>query len=695
MMGARGREAGRTGAGTGRRRLLLTFWILAAAGLLWRSVDLQVVQGAQWRAEADRQHRMSGEVPAARGLIRDRSGAPIALSLETYLVSVAPHEVRDTTAVMNHLSDVLGLSGGEAQRLFQSNRRWIPLRGRHPVAVREALSGITGVYVQRDLRREAPHGDLLLGVLGAVIDGEGQGGVEQIFEEHLRGTPGLEVLARDSRGRPLPGESWMVQPPRQGGDVVLTIDLDLQEIAAEALRDALDRTGSRGGDLVVTDPRTGEILALVSMTEDGARSTAAITAPYEPGSTLKPFTVATLLQTGKATLADSIDTGDGRWRVHGRTITDVQRVGHTDLEHALRASSNIALAKLVERLTPAEQFEGLRDFGFGVRTGVDLPGEASGSLTRPQSWSRQTAASLAIGYEVSVTSLQLAMAYSALANGGVLMEPRLIREVRGPDGALLEEWQPRAVRRVVSPEVAREMSVALAGAVEDGTGTRAGLSAFSVAGKTGTSRVHTGAGYAPDQYLATFGGFFPAEDPQLVVFVKLDRPQGEFFGGATAAPVTRATMEAVLAAHSPPLDRSALAAVARHQRSDRTAGQGSSTPPMGMMRVDGAPGPTFVSLPMESPEVRLQEGEEEREISASGLPEAETPGLIRIPRVDGVAPRVAARRLHGLGLYVHWDLTSGAVVGTDPDAGALVAVGDTVRLIAAPDSRRTLAGAQP
>jgi len=356
---------------TGRRRILLTFWILVGIGLLWRSVDLQVVQGADWRAEAERQHRMTGEIPAARGAVLDRSGTPVVLSMEAFAVSVAPHEVRDTTAVVKRLSDALGLSPDQARRPFLSDKRWVPLAGRHSVAAREALSGITGVYVQRDLRREAPHGPLLSGIVGAVIDNVGQGGVEQAFDGLLRGNPGMEVLARDSRGRPLPGESWVVQPPLPGGEVVLTVDLDLQEIAVEALQEALERTGARGGDLIVTDPRTGEILAMVSMADGSPRSLAALTAPYEPGSTLKPFTVATLLQSGKATLADSVDTGEGRWRVAGRTLTDIQRVGHTDLGQALRASSNIAMAMLAERLTPAEQFEGLRDFGFGAhRRGV-------------------------------------------------------------------------------------------------------------------------------------------------------------------------------------------------------------------------------------------------------------------------------------------------------------------------------------
>jgi cell division protein FtsI (penicillin-binding protein 3) len=651
-----------------RSRILLGFWLLCGAGLLGRAVELQLVQGGEWRAEAERQHRTTGEIPAARGTVLDRSGVPLAVSHEVFRVSIAPHEVRDTTGTVEEVAMALGLSEAAVRGTFAGSRRWVPLPGRFPPSAREALARKRGVYVERDLRRVNPHGDLLRGVLGAVIDEKGTGGVEQQFEEHLRGTAGSEILARDSEGRPIPGESWVVQPPRSGGQVVLTLDADLQEIASEALREAMDSTGARGGDLVVTDPRTGEVLALVSIVDGDEGGLSAINAPYEPGSTLKPFTVATLLATGKASLADSVDTEGGQWRYAGRTITDVHNAGKVDLAHALRVSSNVGIAKVAQRLTPSEQYEGLRDFGFGVPTGVSLPGEVGGLLRRPERWQGMSPASLAIGYEISVTPLQMALAYGALANGGTLMEPRIIREVRDPIGRVIESFPPRAVRRVISPEVALEVNQALVDAVQDGTGTRARLATFSVAGKSGTSRAYSaGGGYEAGAYFASFVGFFPAEAPQLVVFVKLDRPKGQYYGGATAAPVTRATMEAILAAHSPPLDREALAVIARSYAAPRPrAHEGAGVVPIGS-GIEGAPVPAFASV---------ARGGGGAAGTAAPLPEG---GMI-LPDLRGQAPRTAIRRLHGLGLVVLWE-APGVVERIVPAPGSVVMAGDTIRLL--------------
>lgn len=661
-----------------RRRLLLGFWLLCGIGLLWKCAELQMVQGAEWRAEADRQHRTTGVVPAARGQVLDRDGVPLAISHEAFRVSIAPQEVVDTAATVELLAETLDLARPEVSRSFAGDARWVPLRGRHPPSVRDRLNGVRGIYVERELQRFYPHGDLMSGVLGSVIDARGAGGIEQAFDEHLRGAPGAEVRARDPQGRPLPGQTWTIQVPRAGGQVVLTLDADLQEIAHEALREALHATGARGGDVVVTDPRNGDILAMVSVKDGKASHLAGINTPYEPGSTLKPFTVAALLNAGKAALSDSVDAGSGSWRVAGRTITDVHSPGATDLANALRVSSNVGIAKVAQRLTPAEQYEGLRDFGFGAPSGIDLPGEVGGRLTRPRRWSSQSPASLAIGYEIAVTPLQMAMAYGALANGGVLMQPRIVREIRDPAGRTVERSSPVAVRRVVPGQIAQEITHTLVGAVEDGTGTRARLATFSVAGKSGTSRAHGPNGYELGAYYASFAGFFPAEDPQLVVFVKLDRPQGEYYGGATAAPVTRATMEAILAAHAPPLDRRALAAIARRQSvpeppsSRPGAGSGvhtgaAATPAsLGYSRIDGAPVPSFAARP----------GTDTNHAASVAVED----GQLFLPDLAGMVPRAAARRLHGMGLAVEW-VSPGVVKSTRPRAGAPVAPGDTIQVV--------------
>jgi cell division protein FtsI (penicillin-binding protein 3) len=648
-------------ASVARRRILLLGWLVAGLFLLGKSGELQILQAGEWRAEADRQHRAQGVVAAARGGILDRSGMPLALSHEAFRIGIAPHELTDPAESAALLIEALDLTPNEARRVTTSDRRWIQLPTRYPPSAREALSGARGIYVERELRRFYPQDQLARGLLGALLDEKGSGGIEQRFEDHLHGTPGTRMRTRDSSGQPIPGESWIVNAPISGGDVVLTLDLDLQEIAHEALEAAVAETGARGGDLLVTDPRTGEILAMVSMRDGSTNHLGAINTPSEPGSTLKPFTVAALLERDRAALTDSVDTGMGHWTTHGRTIRDVSVVGNVTLSHALRVSSNVGIAKVAERLTPEEQYENLRDFGFGVPAGIHLPGEASGSLSHPSRWSRQSAASLAIGYEISATPLQLAMAYGALANGGRLMEPRLVRELRAPDGRVIERFEPRMVRQVVREDVAAEINRALAEAVSDGTGGRAQLQTFAVAGKSGTARA-TGEGgaYEVGAYHASFVGFFPAEDPQLVVFVKLERPQGAYYGGVTAAPVTRATMEAVLAARHPPLDRNALAAIARSQDAAFTAA--------GRDAGNRARPALFTSIsPVDDAPARAM------------IPSEGHENAMALPDIRGLSPRTAIRRLHALGLTVAWDGT-GEIIGTVPRHGSAVTAGDTVTI---------------
>ena len=338
------------------------------------------------------------------------------------------------------------------------------------------------------------------------------------------------------------------------------------------------------------------------------------------------------------------------------------------LAHALQISSNVGVAKAAGVMTPAVQYQILRDFGLGAPTGVGLAGEVKGTLRRPRDWSGQSAVSLAIGYEVSVTPLQMAMAYGALANGGRLMEPRLVKEIRDANGEVLVRYRPRVVRQVVSPAVTREIAHVLVSVVEDGTGTQAWLPTFSVAGKSGTTRAWSDGGYQAGDYFASFVGFFPAEDPQLVVLVKLDRPRGTYYGGAAAAPVTRATMEAILAAQQTPLNRRALAQVAR-------ARDGAAFPDGPPRRGDRGAAVSFASLT----------------VPAGALPSTTAtpwPGLgdplvrVTVPDVLGLPARSAARRLHELGLRVMWE-GSGAVSSTSPSPGSRLVPGDTVRLASA------------
>src|SRR6185503_2370420 len=356
--------------------------------------------------------------------------------------------------------------------------------------------------------------------------------------------------------------------PRSGNSVVLTINHELQDIAERALADAVSRMSAEGGDIVILDPRTGELLATAGERRGVvAPSVTALTEPFEPGSTLKPLIAAALLAQGKARTADRVPARGGTYELHGRTIHDEPHPGPTPasltLADVIRLSSNVGIVQFAERLTPREEYEALRDFGIGVPTGLPYSAEASGTLRPPRSWSRQTPASVAMGYEVAVTPLQLALAYAAIANGGELLEPIVVKEIRAPDHEVLFRSNRRVVRRVIPEDVAHTVEALLSGVVEHGTAVEADLATYALAGKTGTPRRTVGGRYAPRQYNPNFVGLFPADAPQLVIVVKLINPQGPFYGGATAAPVTKAILQAALAARDAALDRSRLVATSR------------------------------------------------------------------------------------------------------------------------------------
>lgn len=660
------------GAGRPRAR-----WVVLVAGLLVgvgligaRSFQLQVLESEHWQARALEQQRQRLSIPAPRGGIYDRNGIPLVTSREVFRVAVAPRELEDAGEAARLLESVLGLKAAEARGAVGRHRRWVVLPGRYGPALRDRLAGVRGFYFERVLERSYPHGDLALELLGRVsADDRALGGLELEFDSLLAGRPGLAVVRRDARGRPIPGGVVLVAKPVPGHDLHLSLDVHLQEIAHDALKQAIARTGAAGGDLVFADPRTGEILAAASRRRSGMRRWTSVTDPYEPGSTFKPFLLAALLAEGQATLSDTVDAEGGRYVRRGRTIADVGSHGRISVRDALRVSSNVAMVKLAEGLDPAVQYRYLRDFGFGTPTRIPYPSEASGLLRRPSQWTGYSQASLAMGYEISVTPLQITLAYGALANGGVLMEPRLVREVRSPSGATVARYAPRAVRQVVPTAIAAELAEVLGEAVEAGTGQQAALGVFRVAGKTGTARQVAHGNYEAGSYTASFAGFFPVVDPQLVFVVKLDRPRGEYYGGRTAAPVTRAMLTAALAARSTPLDRRAVYAAAVEAKAangtmaglvlgDRPRGGGTGIG--GGAAGDAVAVGDLVTRPR--PIVLALNGGK-RLVEGNGRV-----ALRLVPDVRGLSVREAALRLHSMGFAVQVEGT-GRVDGLDPAPG--------------------------
>ncbi len=668
----------RSGARQARRRqmrhgLLQLSYVLGVALILARTFQLQVIDGNRWETRAISQHERRVKLPAPRGTIYDREGRELVVSRTSYKIAIAPKELADRQAAAETLRRVLKIERAASRRIARGDRNWIVLPGTYSAVQKEAIEEHIPVGMHTDpvVERFYPRGQLAAAIVGKVdASGTGQSGLELTYNSVLTGQPGFGVQRKDATGA---SAAWLTTPlvePTRGGDVHLTIDAEMQALAESILDDAVDEAKATGGDLLIIDPNSGEILAAASQRDDFVGSIPHLTAatePYEAGSTLKPFTTSALLAEGLAELTDSVDTGNGVYRTAGRTLRDDHHKGFISLRQTLAISSNVGMAMFAERLPEGVQFSYLRNFGFGTPTGLAYPSESGGLLRKPSQWSRQSRASLAIGYEVAVTPLQLVMAYGALANGGVLMRPQLVREVRDADGTLSWRMEEGAIRRVVPEDIAATMREVLTHAVTEGTGRSAGVEGLSVAGKTGTAwRFDREVGYAGRSYTSSFVGLIPADDPQLVILVKLDEPSGPYYGGTTAAPVMRTAVRAALAGSywsAPPL-------MGEPEYPDKQAGV-----PAGPVPAGG----TYV-FALDAPLLRADE--ETDRVGSSGT--------AVVPDVVGASLRAAAHRLHAAG----WRVVvrgGGRVVSTEPPVGSSLGRGESVVLVGggrAPPGRR-------
>ncbi|HSA56649.1 MAG TPA: penicillin-binding protein 2, partial [Gemmatimonadaceae bacterium] len=534
--------------------------LLAFAGaLVARSAWVQLWQSDSWERLASRQHYAQAALPAPRGEILDVAGFPLAQNQMRVRVNVVPSDVREPRRLTRALQR-LGVDRETLRRVTDRRRKWVPIRQVFLPSDVAPLLSIRGVRVEPVGGREYAPSEGLRKIVGRTNSaGEGLDGIEASLDSMLQGERGSARVRVGARGQRYESPEALTLPPRGGHSVTLTLSYVLQDICDRALSDAAARLDATGGDIVVVDPRSGEIRCLASLRSSGiATGATALIEPFEPGSTLKPLFAGALIESRRARVDEVIETHNGSYRTHGRTVTDVHRAERLSLADVIRHSSNVGIVRFTERLPRREMYEVLRDFGFGSPTGVSYPSEASGLLYEPRRWSAQSQASLAQGYEILVTPLQLAMAYAAIANGGVLLTPALIKSVQDPDGHVVFAHRPRAVRRVLAPATARTLRGILASVVDSGTATDAALAAYAFGGKSGTAKLLVNGRYAA-RYTSTFVGVFPANDPQYVVLVKLDEPQGTYYGGKAAAPVAKAVIEAAIAAGDAGLDRAELA----------------------------------------------------------------------------------------------------------------------------------------
>ncbi len=481
-----------------------------------------------------------------RGFITDRNGEKLALSLETYSVYVRPNEIENKKETALSLSQMLDMPYREILRSMNTRKSFVWIKRQIDLAYSEKLENldIKGVYTEKEYKRYYPFDTLAAHVVGfAGIDQRGLEGIEYEFDRVLY--PKTEPATSSVSGY------------RQGYTVVLTIDRYIQEIVEEEIEKAYRQTGAKLINAVVMQPSSGRILAMANSpgydlnhfrdySEEKIRNKT-ITDTFEPGSTFKIFIASILMDKGLVHEDDTF-TCTGSIDIGNVTIHDTGVHGVINFREVLERSCNVGMIESAERIDDIDLFESLRAFGFGTPTGVMLPGEAHGILRNPKDWSKISKYEMAIGQEVSATSLQLITAASAIANGGVLMQPRIVRRIERPDGSTVKEFKPLQVRRVIQKNTASKILNILIGVLSDrGTGYKAKIEGYTIAGKTGTAQIADTekGGYLENQFYASFVGFVPVPNPKIVILITLDRPIGEVYGGQTAAPVFKDIVERI------------------------------------------------------------------------------------------------------------------------------------------------------
>lgn len=549
------------------RRSLLRIYVLvgvfalALGALTVRLFDIQILQHQLLAGLAERQYQKSVDLRGKRGTIYDRRMRELALSIDRESIYLNPNEVAKNPEALYYLARVLALKDATIQEKMHSDRQFVWLKRQAPPEESAALRslGLKGVGFVTESQRFYPKRALAGQVIGFVgTDEAGLEGIEHGYEGTLAGEALRVVLDRDARGRSIALRSETLAQLPQGQDLVLTLDERIQFIAERELRAQVRRTGARGGVVVVMDPFTGEILALANESVfDPAHfreaspkiwRERAITDTFEPGSTLKALLTAAALEERLVRPDDMFFGEQGSIQVANAVIRDHEKFAWLTFREVIEKSSNVGAIKIGQRLGKERYYDYLVRFGVGSQTGVDFPGEASGVLRPPQQWSEVSLASLSIGQELALTPLQLVTAFSALANGGILVRPHLVKAVLS-HGEVVRETAPVHVRRVISEPTARQVTNILQGVVVRGTGKEASVEGYAVAGKTGTAQKFDAAAgrYASQKTLASFVGYLPAERPRVTILVSLDEPQGEMaWGGVAAAPVFSAIARPVM-----------------------------------------------------------------------------------------------------------------------------------------------------
>jgi cell division protein FtsI/penicillin-binding protein 2 len=539
-----------------------------------RLAKIQVIDSNKYKALARKQYERSFILPATRGNIFDRNSNVIVSNTMFLSFAADPKIIGDN---QEHVAETFAGIFGKPRSFYleklretdqnQNGKRfvWLERRVKPEIAHRIESAKLEGIVIMNEPKRLYHYDELAGALLGYTnIDNKGISGIELQYDNEMKGVDGSVVMQRDGLGRVRPSADYPRREPINGKDIYLTIDVTYQAIADEELKQGVESNNADGGCALVLNPKTGEVLALsifpfINPNEAGSADIAAarnrvVSDVFEPGSVFKIVTAAAAYENNLVTPEMRFNAEHGKMKVplgknKFRFISDSHEFDNLTFQEAIEMSSNIVLAKVGKLIGGEKLYRQARDFGFGMATGIDLPGEVRGVLKKPSDhdWSGTTLQTMSYGYEIGATPLQLACAYAALANKGVLMKPFVIAKIKGADGRMMSEQKPEAIRRVMSQLTQSELISAFEGVVEHGTGREARMNGVRIAGKTGTSRKYLNGKYAADSYTASFIGFFPVDDPQVVCLVMMDNPKTKgYFGGSTSGPVFRSIAERVI-----------------------------------------------------------------------------------------------------------------------------------------------------
>lgn len=677
-----------------RARMVHASLVLFALAIVGRAVQVQLVDTDQWTALAEDQQVESEVIAPPRGVITDAYGNVMVESRELMRLGFTPKNIRkykkrgakksdpfiDARAIVRKGLKALDIPDKTIRRVLDTTVKWVELPALYLPSDVERFAGVPGVTRKRVLKRYVTASPGFVGVLGTVNSAHvATGGIEQELDSLLQGVGGYSARVKDGRGNRLETPNFDEVAAKPGHSIRLTINKSLQDLAERELARGIAETGASGGDVVMMDPRDGAVLAMAgARNRQASVSATSLTESYEPGSVMKPFVIARAMELGRVQPDEIINTESGKWTVAKRVVTDEHKAPTMTMRDVIRFSSNIGTGKIALRLSEQEEYESLRDLGFGVPTGLPYPSESRGRLPAPK-WHPQTATAVAMGYEMAATPMQIAAAYASIANGGDLLQPALVREIKDPSGNVVFEHQRTVVRRAMTSETAKIMRDILSTVVDSGTAVAADMATFDVAGKSGTARIAQAGNYTVKRYNATFVGMFPAQAPQYVMIVRLTEPQGQFFGGVVAGRVVKSILQGALATREASLDRPALAALAKPLPQPKA----KPLSPSAVAAAERASA-TFDSLRAPTPAAPPPIAAPSRVIVSLPMAGARTvavknaKGGTAVPSVYGLNTRQAVRTLHAAGFHV--SLRNGTASRTRPEAGAVLRTGSVVVL---------------